>query len=389
MRRSLKRNMFILLLVVLAVFSGVVGLFLLELEKRSEHDIRNQEQIVALNEIEKLTEKNGISPAKKQIEEFRQQLDTNNGNQQYKTEKRWLFMIWFFSVIGMCSLYFVMYWNVLRPFEKLEKYAEEIALGNLEIHLDYSRGSPFGAFTWAFDHMRREILKARICEQEAIEKNKTVIATLSHDIKTPVSSIRAYAEGLEANMDSTPQRRQRYLSVIMKKCDQVTQLTNDLLLHSLTDLDKLQIQWETVEMRSFLQQALQELSGKKGDLVLESEIVSARLQADGKRLAQVLDNIVGNARKYAQGTWIYFWTVKKENFYEIHIKDEGNGILPEDMPFVFEKFYRGKNAKDESGAGLGLYIVKYIMTQMGGEVRLINSGAGLEVVLEFDLLKTS
>lgn len=190
-------------------------------------------------------------------------------------------------------------------------------------------------------------------------------------------------------MDSTPKRRQRYLSVIMKKCDQVTQLTNDLLLHSLTDLDKLQIQWETVEMRSFLQQALQELSGEKGDLVLESEIISARLQADGKRLAQVLDNIIGNARKYAQGTWIYFWTVKTENFYEIHIKDEGNGILPEDMPFIFEKFYRGKNVKDESGAGLGLYIVKYIMTQMGGEVRLINSGAGLEVVLEFDLLKTS
>lgn len=371
------------------MFSGVVGLFLLELKKRTEHDIKNQEQIVALNEIEKLTEQNGISPAKKQIEGFRQQLDTNNGNQQYKTQKRWLFLIWFFGVIGMCSLFFVMYWTVLRPFEKLEKYAEEIALGNLEIHLDYSRGNPFGAFTWAFDHMRREILKARICEQEAIENNKTVIATLSHDIKTPVSSIRAYAEGLEANMDSTPKRRQRYLSVIMKKCDQVTQLTNDLLVHSLTDLDKLQIQMEIVEMRSFLQQALQELSREKGDLVLESEIIPTRLKIDRKRLAQVLDNIVSNARKYAQGTLIHFWTVKTESFYQIHVKDGGNGILPEDMPFIFEKFYRGKNVKDQSGAGLGLYIVKYIITQMEGEVRLINSGDGLEVVLEFDLLKTS
>ena len=287
----------------------------------------------------------------------------------------------------MCCLFFVMYWGVLRPFEKLERYAEEIALGNLEVHLDFSRGNPFGAFTWAFDHMRREILKARICEQEAIENNKTVIATLSHDIKTPVSSIRAYAEGLEANMDTTPKRRQRYLSVIMKKCDQVTQLTNDLLLHSLTDLDKLQIQWEIVEMQSFLRQALQELSGERGDLILESELISVRLQADGKRLAQVLDNIVGNARKYAQGTQIHFWTVVSENFYEIHIKDGGNGILPEDMPFIFEKFYRGKNAKDQTGAGLGLYIVKYIITQMGGEVCLITSSDGLEVILKLDLLR--
>ncbi len=188
-------------------------------------------------------------------------------------------------------------------------------------------------------------------------------------------------------MDTTPKRRQRYLSVIMKKCDQVTQLTNDLLLHSLTDLDKLQIQWEIVEMQSFLRQALQELSGERGDLILESELISVRLQADGKRLAQVLDNIVGNARKYAQGTQIHFWTVVSENFYEIHIKDGGNGILPEDMPFIFEKFYRGKNAKDQTGAGLGLYIVKYIITQMGGEVCLITSSDGLEVILKLDLLR--
>lgn len=384
MRRSLKRNMLVLLLVLLAVFSSVVWLFLLRLEKKLQYDIRNREQIVALNEIEKLTEENGISPAKEQIKEFQQQLETNNGSQQHKIEKRWLFFIWFSGVMGMCCLFFVIYWTVLRPFEKLERYAEQIALGNLEIQLDYSRSNPFGAFTWAFDHMRREILKARICEQEAIENNKTVIATLSHDIKTPVSSIRAYAEGLEANMDSTPKRRQRYLSVIMKKCDQVTQLTNDLLLHSLTDLEKLQIQWETVEMRFFLQQVLVEISGKKGDLVVEGEIVPIRLQADGKRLEQVLDNIVGNARKYAQGTVIHFWTVVTENFYQIHIKDGGDGILPEDMPFIFEKFYRGKNVKDQSGAGLGLYIVKYIMTQMGGEVHLVNSENGLEVVLELN-----
>lgn len=387
MRRSLKRNLLVLLLLLLAAFSGVVCLFLVDLEKKSRHDKRNQEQIVALNEIEKLTEQNGVSPAKEQIKEFRQHLVVKNGSQQYKIEKKWLFLIWFLGAMSMCCLFSVIYWAVLRPFEKLEGYAEQIALGNLEIHLDYCRGNPFGAFTWAFDHMRREILKARVSEQEAIENNKTVIATLSHDIKTPVSSIRAYAEGLEANMDSTPKRRQRYLSVIIKKCDQVTQLTNDLLLHSLTDLDKLQIQWETVEMRSFLQQALQELSGEKGDLIVEGEIIPIRLQADGKRLAQVLDNIVSNARKYAQGTMIHFWTVKTENFYQIHVKDGGTGILPEDMPFIFQKFYRGKNVKDQSGAGLGLYIVKYIITQMGGEVHLVNSEAGLEVVLELDLLK--
>ena len=81
--------------------------------------------------------------------------------------------------------------------------------------------------------MRKEITKARSCEREAIENNKTVIATLSHDIKTPIASIRAYAEGLEANLDSTYEKRMKYLSILMRKCDEVSKLTNDLFLHSL------------------------------------------------------------------------------------------------------------------------------------------------------------
>ena len=88
------------------------------------------------------------------------------------------------------------YFSILRPFDKMKNFAEKIAQGNFDIPLDYERSNYFGSFTWAFDSMRREITKARACEREAIDNNKTVIATLSHDIKTPVASIRAYAEGL-------------------------------------------------------------------------------------------------------------------------------------------------------------------------------------------------
>lgn len=87
--------------------------------------------------------------------------------------------------------------------------------------LNYERSNYFGEFTWAFDSMRREITKARSCEREATENNKTVIATLSHDIKTPISSIRAYAEGLEANLDNTPENAQiiyQLLCVNVMKC---------------------------------------------------------------------------------------------------------------------------------------------------------------------------
>lgn len=106
---------------------------------------------------------------------------------------------------------------MLAPFQKLEQYAGELAKGNLDVSLDYERTNFFGAFTWAFDHMREELIRARKREEYAIQENKTIIATLSHDIKTPIASIRAYAEALEANLESGYEKRQQYASVMPKK----------------------------------------------------------------------------------------------------------------------------------------------------------------------------
>lgn len=391
MRKSVKRKTACVMAVFLAILVIITGLFLIKIQNREEnHSYR--EQILALNEIEKLTEIDGESPAKEQISSMQENLRQMEGEGEKEEEQKMVLQI-----MGVCALFIVsafcyIYIVMLRPFEELENYAAEIAKGNLEVELPYHRINLFGAFTWAFDHMRREIIKARACEKEAIENNKTVIATLSHDIKTPIASIRAYAEGLEANMDTSPERRNRYLSVIIKKCDEVTKLTNDLFLHSLSDLEKLQITSEVVELKAFLKEVLEGMGkqeenvSKYSEIQLIGEIPQISVQADRKRLEQVLENIITNARKYASGTQIRLWVEQEQNQCEIHIKDGGNGILPQDMPFVFEKFYRGKNTENQTGAGLGLYIVAYIMKQMDGKVELKNESDGLEVIL---FLKTS
>lgn len=141
-----------------------------------------------------------------------------------------------FPYIAITTVYLFLvftyiYWKIIRPFVNLEKYANQIAKGNLDITLGYEKTNFFGAFTWAFDHMKEEIKYARANEERAVNENKAIIATLSHDIKTPISSIRAYAEGLEANLDSSYEQRTHYVQVIMRKCDEVTRLTNDLMLH--------------------------------------------------------------------------------------------------------------------------------------------------------------
>lgn len=407
MKKSIKRKTACMAAVFLAILAGMTVLFFIKMDSSSE-SLEYREQVLVLNEIEKRTEIEGESPAKEQIANMQEKLRRMEGAGLKREEVK--------TVLGMggiCGIFIILifiyiYNRILRPFEELEAYASEIAKGNLEVELPYHRTNLFGAFTWAFDHMRREIIKARACEQEAIENNKTVIATLSHDIKTPIASIRAYAEGLEANMDHSPERRNRYVSVIMRKCDEVTKLTNDLFLHSISDLEKLQMNMESVELGSFLSEVLEGLNQQieendrtegreeQADIVkVVGELPKFTVKADRKRLEQVLENVITNAGKYAPGTGISLWVEAdeqeeadepEEEMCRIHIKDGGKGILPEDMPFVLEKFYRGKNTKDQPGAGLGLYIVDYIMKQMGGKVELKNSSNGLEVVL---FLKTS
>ncbi|MBD5543547.1 MAG: HAMP domain-containing histidine kinase [Lachnospiraceae bacterium] len=307
-------------------------------------------------------------------------------------------------VLGMtvlCCLFLLLiflyvYFKIIRPFSVLENYAGEIAKGNLDISLPYERTNYFGEFTWAFDHMRGEIRKARACEKEAIENNKTVIATLSHDIKTPIASIRAYAEGLEANMDSGAERRQRYISVIMKKCDEVTKLTNDMFLHSLADLEKLKLDVETIWLKPVMMEFVKEMNGDKDDIHIIGEIPDICIEGDRKRLIQVFGNLIGNSRKYAgNGNSRQAGSIEvsvktqvaggKNREAVICFEDYGPGIPDEDMPFIFEKFYRGKNAGTEEGAGLGLYIVKYIMEQMDGSVEAANTGEGLSVSLHLKI----
>lgn len=284
---------------------------------------------------------------------------------------------------------FVYIWfAVLRPFEKLNGFAERIANGDFDLPLNYERTNYFGKFTWAFDSMRREIVKARACEKEAIENNKTVIATLSHDIKTPVASIRAYAEGLEAGLDNTPEKRRKYLSVIMSKCDEVARLTNDMFLHSLSDLDKLKMNSERLEFCGFAKQVIGEIGEEYGDVHFAAPDFTAEINADRNRLTQIFGNVITNARKYAK-TRIDVSITRSENAVSIHFRDYGEGIPDEDIPFIFGKFYRGKNCGSEQGSGLGLYIVKYVAEQSRGSVSLKNCEKGLEITISLPISENS
>ena len=378
-----RRLIFLTLLFSVAILSFTAVCMVTN--KEDQQQDRKEQQIVAVNEIEQLAKLGEYEKVTDRAEALQESI---RSSQIVSNENNRLLIMCGICIFILVLVFSYVYFAILRPFEKMKQYAKHIAQGDFNVPLNYERSNYFGDFTWAFDSMRLEITKARSCEQEAILNNKTVIATLSHDIKTPIASIRAYAEGLEANLDATPEKRAKYLKVLMKKCDEVSKLTNDLFLHSLSDLDKLKIETEPLELCSFMEEAVTEISADKGDIHFVSVVSKVQILADRDRLLQITENIINNARKYAKSP-VDITLKSEKDVAEIHFRDYGNGIPNEDMPFIFDKFYRGKNCGKEQGSGLGLYIVKYITEQMKGTVTLHSHEDGLEVVIRFPVLLES
>ncbi|MCI7767233.1 MAG: HAMP domain-containing histidine kinase [Oscillospiraceae bacterium] len=373
------------LISVTALFSALIiiaaVILFLSAGQMELQDVRS-EQLVYINEIEQLA---GLGEYEKLTEKTAELSEYTRSAQVCSDPGVGIFIMCGICIAFCGVIFSYVYFAILRPFDKLKKFAENISRGDFDIPLDFERSNYFGEFTWAFDSMRREVTKARSCEREAIENNKTVIATLSHDIKTPIASIRAYAEGLEANLDGTPEKRRKYLGVIMKKCDEVSRLTNDLFLHSLSDLDKLKITPEKFELCGFIQNAVLEIAAEHKDVRFIKPDFSAVVSADKNRLMQIAENLIANSRKYAKTDIDVFITLCDGNA-ELHFRDFGKGIPDEDMPFIYQKFYRGKNCGNEQGSGLGLFIVKYIAEQMDGRVILHNHSEGLEAIIILPLI---
>lgn len=396
--------------IILVIISGLMISYISgKINEQSSGESYSQTVSVGMNEVKQLISSGDTDGAIEKCDEIRN-ISSDAGTGKSSA----ILLIWILTVINIIAMVIVLIYvnhRILKPFDDMKEFAGEIAKGNMNVNLEMDRENYFGDFTWAFENMRKEIVKSRNAEKTAIENNKTVIATLSHDIKTPVASIRAYAEAFEANMDNTPEKRQKYLGILMQKCDEVTKLTNDLFLHSISEMNRLEVKEESVELVTFLENDVRELFVDSEEveiiipevLLTDSEVLSADsktasgevakglyVNADRKRLLQIMENLKNNADKYAKTKISITLEVSEEGTSQttkqevrIHFRDYGPGIPEEEIPFITGKFYRGKNAGKENGSGLGLYIVKELAEKMNGHLQLINKNPGLDAVLTF------
>lgn len=288
------------------------------------------------------------------------------------------------SVAALALMAAYLHRAVARPFTRLEGFAEEVAAGNLEAPLAYERSNPFGKFTWAFDHLRQELDRARKDEERAREDHKAALASLSHDLRTPLASLRAYAEALEMGLVNSEEERAEYERAIARKCDEASSLVEDLFQHALSDMDRIAVACGPVQAAPIVRRCASDSSGLAQ--ISCQRVDDACVEADEARLAQAVDNLIGNAIKYARGSVIDIQATAENGLYTISVRDFGPGIPAEDMPFATERFYRGQNASGKPGSGLGLYISSYLVERMGGRLHLTNAHPGLKATIELPLL---
>lgn len=260
--------------------------------------------------------------------------------------------------------------NLITPFKKMEGFASKVAEGNLDEPLSMDRENLFGKFSESFDIMREELKTSRERELALQKKERELVASLSHDLKTPITGIKLTTELLKAKHEMSASSEDdpeiEKLDNIWQKADEIDNLVSDLFSSTLDDLGEFKVNCHDEESG-----VISEIMKRYDDrsLVNEGELPKVIINVDAKRLSQVIGNIITNSYKYA-GTKIDVTYSLIDGFLEMKVRDYGPGVPEDELSLIANKFYRGKNWResDQDGNGLGLYIANTLMKKMNGEL---------------------
>jgi signal transduction histidine kinase len=270
-------------------------------------------------------------------------------------------------------LLMVIWYFYIRPFNKLSDFAASVSKGNLNVPLNMDKHNYFGAFTESFDRMREELKLSAEREAAANRSKKELVAELSHDIKTPVATIKATCEVMEVKYKEPDV--QEKVAVIKSRASSVEQLVDNMFRATLDDLDELKVT-PREESSLIINDMLSSLRFY-GTVEQKGEIPECLILVDKLRLEQVIDNIAGNSFKYA-GTTLEVEYRSDSSSVHVILSDRGPGVPEDELAMLTTKFYRGSEASEsgKDGSGLGLYLASLFMEKMGGGLELKNREGG-------------
>ncbi|MFZ5643407.1 MAG: HAMP domain-containing sensor histidine kinase [Bacillota bacterium] len=267
--------------------------------------------------------------------------------------------------------------RIFRPIEELRNGVEEIARGNYEVKVECSVSNEIGLLVDSFNEMARKLREGEKTKNEYEENRKSLIANISHDLKTPITSIQGYIEAILEGNVAAPENKDKYLQIIHHNIIYVNKLIDDLFLFAKLDMQKLDFQFETVLIKAYMRDLMEEfrfeLEERQSVLIYADDLEQdLPVSMDRKRMHQAIRNIMGNALKYGpeKGLVINVELYKQDGFACIDINDNGPGISEDKLPYIFNRFYRVDNerTKDLMSTGLGLAIARELVEAHGGSI---------------------
>ena len=278
---------------------------------------------------------------------------------------------------------FWLYKSIVHPLNKLKTAAENIKDGNLNFSVAAETDDEIGEVCVAFEEMRLK-LKGQIERNIQYEKeSKELISNISHDLKTPMTAIKGYIEGIMDGVADTEEKRDRYIRTIYNKVNDMNSLIEELFLYAKLDSNSVTYSFAKVNVDAYFQDCVEEIS-----LDLESQGVDfgyfnyadrdTVIIADPEQLKRVVNNIIGNSVKYAspdRKLMISLRIMEEAEFVKIEIEDNGKGIARNEVPLIFDRCYRTDASRNSSkgGSGLGLSIAKKIIEEHGGKIWAVST----------------
>ena len=272
------------------------------------------------------------------------------------------------------------YRSVATPLVKLRKATQNIKDGNLDFVLDVEGTDEFAELCRDFEEMRRR-LKESAEEKLVLDKeNKELISNISHDLKTPITAVKGYVEGIMDGVADTPEKMDRYVRTIYNKTVEIDHLINELTFYSKIDTNRIPYTFSKLNVEDYFSDCAEEVGLEletRGIQLCYANYVDSDVQviADGEQIRRVIHNIISNAIKYmdrGKGMKGIIQIRVKDvgDFVQVEIEDNGKGIAAKDLPYIFDRFYRTDVSRNSAkgGSGIGLSIVRKILEDHGGKV---------------------
>ena len=269
------------------------------------------------------------------------------------------------------------YKSIVTPIHHLQVATKKITDGNLDFEMPAGGEDEIGELCTDFEEMRRRLKETAEEKLEAEKQNKELISNISHDLKTPITAVKGYVEGLMDGVADTPEKQEKYIRTIYNKANDMERLINELTFYSKIDTNRIPYHFDRINVNDYFADCVEELSIELEEQNIELayfNYVDENVQviADAEQIKRVINNIVSNSIKYIDKPKGYINIRVKDvgDFIQVEIEDNGKGIATKDLPLIFNRFYRTDASRNSSkgGSGIGLSIVKKIIEDHGGKV---------------------